>query len=195
MVTMIQNWRGAVEVNGTVYDSIEAASDAFKSFSGEWHIRLLPAVVKANTAQKSDGFRRSAVAEQKPEADVHEDEVRITVKAYMTRTSEPGFDFMQKWNNDNPMPLRTMVGYTIKETRGMRYMKLHGMGLAEVCCMRCGRRLTHPVSRHYGIGPECMTKLGIVADIDDVDAIKEKLEKVEWTGWVIKSAIIDEEEV
>ncbi len=113
----------------------------------------------------------------------------------MTRKASPDFDFMAKWNNDNPMPLRTMQGTIEKETRGMVYMHLHGVGLKEIRCLRCGKELTHPVSRLYGIGPECIKKVGIVADIEDVDSIKEQLENVEWTGWIIKSAITEQEEV
>lgn len=49
---------------------------------------------------------------------------KITVKKYMTEPSTPNFDFQDKWNNGKPMPLRTMQGEVIKETRGMYYMKL-----------------------------------------------------------------------
>ena len=103
---------------------------------------------------------------------------------------------MAKFNNDNPMPLRTMQGTIEKETRGMVYMKLHGVGREEIHCMRCGRSLTNPISRHYGIGPECMQKVGFVGiGIEEVDLIKEKLQEVTWEGWIIKSAITDQREV
>ena len=61
--------------------------------------------------------------------------------------------------------------------------------------MRCGRPLTNPVSQHYGIGPECMSKLGFVCDISDIDTIKKKLVDVVWEGWIIKSSIIEQEEL
>ena len=121
-------------------------------------------------------------------------ECTITVKKYMTETASPSFDFMAKWNNNNPMPLRTMTGTIEKETRGMVYMKLHGQAEPVVRCMRCGRMLTNPVSQHYGIGPECMSKLGLSCDITDIDTIKKKLVDVTWEGWIIKSAIIEKEE-
>ena len=82
---------------------------------------------------------------------------KIKVKNYMTKKSTPSFDFMLKWNNDNPMPMRVMVGDKLEETRGMVKMQLH----ADICekitetCMKCGRPLTNPVSRFFGIGPEC----------------------------------------
>ena len=188
MITMLKNWPGSVEVDGVSYDTVEAFRRSCKPFENDWHIKLLPRTEKRRT----DEDKRSEVH---PSSD-HQ-EFKITVKKYMTERTREGssFNFMQKFNDDNPMPLRTMVGWKEKETRGMVYMHLHGQGQEEICCMRCGRRLTHPVSRHYGIGPECMSKLGIVADIEDVDDIKEQLINIEWTGWIIKSAIISSEEV
>ena len=49
---------------------------------------------------------------------------KITVKKYMTEPSTPNFDFQDKWNDGKPMPLCTMQGEVIKETRGMYYMEL-----------------------------------------------------------------------
>ena len=49
---------------------------------------------------------------------------KITVKKYMTEPATANFDFQDKWNNGNPMPLCIMQGEVIKETRGMYYMKL-----------------------------------------------------------------------
>ena len=71
---------------------------------------------------------------------------KITVKKYMTEPSTSNFDFQDKWNDGNPMPLCIMQGEVIKETRGMYYMKL-------------------------------------------------KADDITWTGFVIKSAIKEWEEV
>ena len=49
---------------------------------------------------------------------------KITVKKYMTEPATSTFDFQDKWNNGNPMPLCIMQGEVIKETRGMYYMEL-----------------------------------------------------------------------
>ena len=49
---------------------------------------------------------------------------KITVKKYMTEPSTPNFDFQDRWNDGKPMPLCTMQGEVIKETRGMYYMIL-----------------------------------------------------------------------
>jgi hypothetical protein len=49
---------------------------------------------------------------------------KIMVKKYMTEPATVNFDFQDKWNNGNPMPLCIMQGETIKETRGMYYMEL-----------------------------------------------------------------------
>ena len=50
---------------------------------------------------------------------------KITVKKYMTEPATTTFDFQDKWNNGLPMPLCTMQGKVIKETRGMYYMELN----------------------------------------------------------------------
>lgn len=122
-------------------------------------------------------------------------EIKITVKPYMTKEATPEFDFMEKWNNNRPMPMRTMVGTVEKETKGMVYMHLHGYAQQTITCACCGKELTNPVSRLYGIGPVCLAKIGITRNIEDVENIKEELVKVEWTGWVIKSAITEQEEI
>lgn len=166
MVSLLQNYRGNIEVDGLLEQG--------KPF----HI-----ILKSNTPRQ-----------EKVQKD-NDKEYRITVKRYMTRKASPGFDFMAKMNEDVPMPLVTMVGKKIKETKGLVYMQLHGFGEATITCMCCGKELTNPISRHYGIGPVCMSKVGIVADIEDVDTIKEKLAELTWTGWIIKSAIIEEVEI
>ena len=49
---------------------------------------------------------------------------KITVKKYMTEPATANFDFQDKWNDGNPMPLCTMQGKVTKETRGMFHMEL-----------------------------------------------------------------------
>ena len=182
MLSMLQAWKGRVEVNGKVFDNIHVITPDIVQ-ENAFCIKLLP---KTETLVNNGG--RAVITE-------NETVYKITVKQYMTKEASPEFDFMAKWNNNVPMPLRTMTGTVVKQTRGMVYMKLHGVGEPVVTCMRCGKTLTNPISRHYGIGPECMCKLGIVADIDDVDNIKKQLVDVTWEGWIIKSAITKQEEI
>lgn len=179
MLTMMKNWKGAVEIDSTQYNNIEEATNDFKRNSENIHIKLL-------SANKS--AKKSVV-------DVSEDvsEYEITVKQYMTKKATADFDFMAKFNNDNPMPMRVMQGTVEKETRGMVYMKLHGLARPTITCFCCGKELTNPISRHYGIGPVCLSKLGIVREIDDVDGISEELVNIEWEGWIIKSSILKKE--
>ena len=178
---LLKDWKGEIEINDKHYTSVERCNFDFNALSNDTHIILHTSVKNA--------------VQSVVEAENSTTEYRITVKKYMTENSTPGFDFMTKWNNDNPMPLRTMTGTVEKETKGMVYMKLHGQAEPVIRCMRCGRLLTNPISQHYGIGPECMSKLGFVCDIDDVDTIKKKLVDVVWEGWIIKSAIIEKEEL
>lgn len=189
MLNMLESWKGQIEVNGKQYDSVERARIENKTFSGQVHIKLYCRAKTANTAAQS--------ASESIKSEIQNPTTyRITVKQYMTQKACAGFDFMLKWNNDVPMPLRMMTGTIEKETAGMYRMRLKGQAEATCTCMRCGRELKNPVSRYYGIGPECMAKLGMIRlDIADIDGISQKLTEIEWTGWVIKSAILSKEEV
>ena len=182
MITMLKDWKGKVEVNGTEYNSINDVKK--KDLKGNIHIRLFPNNYQEETAQA-----KKVVEECKS------GELRITVKPYMTKPATLDFDFMARWNSNNPMPMRIMEGVKVKETPGMVYMKLHGFAKPTITCYCCGKELTNPISRKYGIGPICLSKMGIVRDIEDVDGIIEELVNIKWEGWVIKSAIIEQEDV
>lgn len=184
MLTMLKNWNGPVEINGMSYEDMKHAILDFKPTSGQIHIVLQPKQLKR---QNADG---NAVKQ----ADTKQ-EYQLTVKKYMTQPASPEFDFMSKWNNNKPMPMRMMQGTVEKETRGMVYMKLHGMAKPTVTCFCCGKELTNPISRKYGIGPICLSKMGIVRDIEDVKGISEELVNLTWEGWIIRSAITEWEEV
>lgn len=191
MLTLLKNWKGPVEVNGTLYDSINAVNLADIKTLGEINIKLLHTEKIENKGNTSENRA------------VDVTEYQITVKRYMTQKASATFDFMEKWNNNIPMPLRTMVGTVEKETRGMVYMKLHGDIIEErVCsCMKCGRVLTNPVSQYFGIGPECGGHNYVHPFNTDeelkaaVDAYKKQLRDIKWEGWVIKSAITERKEV
>ncbi len=193
MLSMLKDWKGSIEINGVLYDSIQDASKIdSKTFSDSMRIVLHSA---SQNASQSVVERSDSVSDAV--------QYRITVKQYMTKKSTPEFDFMLRWNNDNPMPLRTMIGTVVKETRGMVYMKLHGDIYAEkVCtCMRCGRPLTNPVSQYFGIGPECGNH-NYVNPFNSEDELKmavsayrKQLQNIQWEGWIIKSAITEKEEI
>lgn len=181
LAKMLADWKGAVEIDGQRYESIQNAVSVFKTLSSDSHIKLL---AKQENVSKTKIERSSDITEY-----------LIEVKKYMTQKASPGFDFMAKWNNDNPMPMRIMQGTVEKETRGMIYMKLHGLAKPTITCRCCGKELTNPVSRYYGIGPICLEKMGILRNIDDIENIKEDLVNISWEGWIIKSAITKKEEV
>ena len=186
MLKLIESWKGAVEVDGVRYDSIQALTSSSKTFSDKVHIVL---------HASAENVIEKRTASEKQSISTDSTEYRITVKKYMTQPASVGFDFMLKWNDNKPMPMRTMQGTVEKETRGMVYMNLHGFGQKTITCACCGKELTNPVSRHYGIGPICLGKLGIVNPIDDIENIKEQLEKIKWSGWIIKSSITNKEEI
>jgi hypothetical protein len=120
---------------------------------------------------------------------------KITVKKYMTEPATPNFDFQDKWNNGKPMPLCIMQGEVIKETRGMYYMNLQGKAEPTSKCLVCGKTLTNPISKLYGIGLECSEKIGLIRIESEEEAkeklkhIMEQIDDISWTGWVIRSSI------
>lgn len=126
---------------------------------------------------------------------------KITVKKYMTEPATANFDFQDKWNDGKPMPLCIMQGEVIKETRGMYYMNLQGKAEPTSKCLVCGRVLLNPISKLYGIGPECSGKIGLIR-IESEEEAREKwnelvqqIGNIKWEGWVIKSAIKEWEEI
>lgn len=181
LAKMLADWKGAVEIDGQRYESVQNAESVFETLSSDSHIKLL---AKQENVSKAKIERSDDIVTYE-----------IEVKKYMTQKASPGFDFMAKWNNDNPMPMRIMQGTVEKETRGMIYMKLHGLAKPTITCRCCGKELTNLVSRYYGIGPICLGKMGILRDIDDIENIKEDLVNISWEGWIIKSAITKKEEV
>ena len=126
---------------------------------------------------------------------------KITVKKYTTEPATANFDFQDKWNNGKPMPLCIMQGEVIKETRGMYYMNLQGKAEPTSKCLVCGKTLTNPISKLYGIGPECSEKVGLIRIESEEEAkeklkhIMEQIDDITWTGFVIKSAIKEWEEI
>lgn len=194
MLSMLQHWKGAVEINGVHYENVaQALQNAKLSESQNINILLV--------SNKKQVLKRSETASITNSDDVQQ--YRITVKQYMTKPASPDFDFMQKWNNNNPMPFRTMIGTVEKETRGMVYMKLHADIYANVIptCMKCGRPLTNPVSQYFGVGPECgghnyINPFNSEEELKQaVSAYRAQLQKITWEGWVIKSAITEKEEI
>ena len=185
MLKMIANWKGAVEINGKLYENVQDAISDFETFNDDIHIVLHSAKKNAST---------SVTEHQSIESVQSATQYKITVKKYMTQKGNPSFDFMTKWNKDVPMPLRTMIGTVEKETRGMVYMKLHGDIYAEkICtCMKCGRALTNPVSQFFGIGPECgghnyVNPFSSQEELKAaVSAYKMQLQNIKWEGWIIK---------
>ena len=185
---MLSDWKGAVDIDGKSYSSINAIEHRI-SVGNTFHIQL-------HSASPKRAENHVAMSE-------NDTLYRIQVKAYMTKRATPEFDFMAKFNNDVPMPMRIMFGKKIKETKGMVYMELYCDMYANVMytCMRCGRPLTNKVSQFFGIGPECGNH-NYVNPFDTEEELKQAVESYRkqlrektWSGWVIKSAIIEEEKI
>lgn len=130
----------------------------------------------------------------------------IAVKKYMTEKATNDFDFMLKYNKNEPMPLREMAGFVLKESKSgkMVYMRCRGEIFSEVTetCMCCGKEITNDVSRYFGLGPVCghhnyRNPLGSKKELKDaVNSYRENyLHKIIWEGWIPKSAIIFEKAI
>lgn len=193
MINLLQGYKGSLEVNGHMYNSLNEVVQALKGYKGELTIVL-------NKGAKIKEYEAPANQENKVQEIQGSPIYRIKVRQYMTRPASPEFDFHTKWNNDQPMPMRIMVGRKLKETRGMVQMELWGEITEELTqhCMKCGRVLSNPVSKYFGIGPECgghnytnpfETDEELKLAVKDM---QEQLRNIKWTGWIIKSAIEEE---
>lgn len=190
MLSMLKDYKGTIEINGKKYDSVKDALKSFVSDSDTITIKL---------SSNRENARRTQMRAN-PEHLLK----KITVKQYMTRPATDEFTFMRDWNNNVPMPLRTMVGTVEKETRGMVYMKLHGDITEEktLHCLKCGRPITNPVSQYFGMGPECgcHNYINPFYSKEELEqAVKDYRENVlknlTWEGWIIRSSILSEEDV
>jgi hypothetical protein len=187
----IKDWPGAVEIDGTVYPSVAQAQNSLSADSLHFSSIKLCDKIKQAPERKNESVASDGATVYK-----------ITVRQYMTRPATPDFDFMAKWNNNNPMPLRTMIGTIEKETSGMVYMHLHGDITSEVTqyCLKCGRAITNPVSQFFGMGPECgghnythpfESEEELKSAVDSYR--RTHLQKIVWSGWIIKSSITEKE--
>lgn len=186
MLNILKVWKGQIIIDNVVYESCSDIPQDF-NFDGVSSISL----------QSNEECRAGQAAEAAGIV------YRVEVRQYMTKKASPAFDFMAKWNNDIPMPLRIMVGTYDKETPGMYHMNLHGDILEEKMqvCMKCGKPITNPVSQYFGMGPECSGH-GYInpfnSDEELAEAVsnyKKELQNITWTGWVIKTAITSMEEL
>lgn len=175
------NWQHPIKVNGKEYENSNEAYENLKDYKGpiQIHLNYANSVKSAENNEKHDTKY-----------------MRIYVKQYMTRKATPEFDFMEKMNDDNPMPMRLMEGEILDETPGMYKMKLRGVYIENVTkCSHCGRKLTNEVSQMYGMGPVCGKHFHIAAPetVEEFrlqkEEIKKSIQAVTWEGWVIKSAI------
>ena len=109
----------------------------------------------------------------------------IRVRPWLTKTKQ------------NPVPMATMAGTVMRETPKAIYASMRGIIAPSSLCLHCGRKLTHPVSLFYGIGPICggHFHLPMPEDEEAVRANWARMERaisdVKWFGWIPKSQIAE----
>jgi len=196
MLEYMREYKGPLTINGVEYDSVKSAENALLNYQGNITIMLNTKIKREQDLKVSAPSQRAKNTTSTSSETVY----KIKVRQYMTRPSTPDFDFHKKWNNDTPMPMRIMVGKKLKETKGMVQMELWGAITEEQTshCMKCGKVLSNPVSRYFGIGPECgghnyVNPFETEEELNQAVAeMKQKLAETRWTGWIIKSAIEEE---
>lgn len=192
MLEFLRNYTGEIKVNGETIQNQNIAQ-VLDDLTGNIQIHLKPV--------ENARVRNAFTLKQEAVRDETKVQYNVLVKPWMTQKSNGTFNFMMTWNNDVPMPLRFMSGNINKETQGMFNMTLHGVAQKTNMCSVCGRTLTNPISRLFGIGPECMQKVGVFADISieeaeqKLDEINKRIESLTWTGWIAKSAVMEMVEV
>lgn len=185
MLHILEKYGQEFLVNDEKYTSIDDAKTRLKNYEGKIKIIL--------------NYKKC----EKKEELINNNEFKIKVRRYMTKPSSPEFDFHDRWNNGNPMPMRIMIGQKLKETKGMIKMRLRGDIIEEISthCMKCGRILTNPISKYFGIGPECGNHgYNNPFETDDelmnaIKDVKKQLNTIKWEGWIIKSAIEQMQEI
>ena len=197
MLQYLQYYNGPLTVNGQSFNTTSEAIEAFGDFNGELVVTINHQLATGAKKQR----RKQHTEHSKPN---NTDVYQIKVKKYMTMPSTADFDFQKKWNNNEPMPMRIMCGVILKETKGMYKMEMWAEITQEQTqqCMKCGRPLTNPVSKYFGIGPECGGHNYTHPFSSDAE-LKAEVKKynnelkvnTSWTGWVIKSAILEKEQI
>lgn len=127
-------------------------------------------------------------------------EYKVMVKPWMTNynTFMDGNSFLMKYNKC-PMPFCTMYGKKLQETPTMIRMELYADIREEYTenCIKCGKPLTNEVSKYLGIGPECGHHNYTLPFEDEQKLnearkeIKENLKQIKWEGWILKSGIVN----
>lgn len=192
MLEFLKNYPGYLEVNGKRIEN-DNLDNILNNTFGKIVINLIPKKESRSTDKIKSNER---VVKNNTDT-----EYDIVVKPWMTKKSTEDFNFMLNWNNNIPMPFRYMRGVINKQTPGMYNMTLRGVPKNTETCSVCGKTLTNPISRLFGIGPECMQKCGIFGDItieqaeQKLDEINKRIEETIWTGWIAKSAILQMTEV
>lgn len=198
MVSLLRTWKGKIELNGVLYNSIEEVQknvDLSKLNNTNVTIKLLKDGYIADTDKTQN--------KNKVEESSNTTQYVVTVKRWMTQKSSPSFDWMAKVNNDIPMPAMTMVGTILQETPKMIKMELKVDIYAPTVktCMMCGKTLTNPISKYFGMGPECggHNYTNPFSSDEELQAAVEEYRKVlnskTWTGYIAKSAITEMKEV
>lgn len=175
MFEFLKTYKGKILVNEAELDN-DSAITLLDNSDGDFIIKLFP---------------------KEEEPIIYADKIKIIVKPSMTKIDNSSLtNFNNQYNNGIPMPLRTMFGEITRETKSMYYANLHGKVVVTARCMKCGRTITNKLSMYFGIGPECGKDLRILTPQTREEyekykkTIEDRIEKINWQGWIPKSSVI-----
>ena len=112
------------------------------------------------------------------------------LKQLQPRTTKRGTVYLRQWFARKIGTPRELEVQVTAETDKAYKVKGRAIATPTDTCRHCGRKLTHPVSVLYGIGPECGKHYHIPQEEQDVERIREMITSIKYEGWIPKSGIV-----
>jgi len=201
MLRLLQKvgYAGKVEVDGEVFSSVGEAILKLSGYDGTVRVRPLWPLLDEEAEKMSAEYVGPPKKENEEKSPIRLGmglEYEVTVRAYMAQPDRMNFHFHAKFNGGVPMPFRTMRGRVINRTEKMVKMDLYAYPTATNECLCCKRRITHPISRMYGVGPDCAQLFNIPRYesrddlVDNMKNLRKQMKKIVWSGYIPNSAIL-----
>lgn len=109
---------------------------------------------------------------------------------------------LERWfthKDENKFPVRIWHGWVEYESAKALHVNLWVQPGQDGECLRCGRTLTHPISKYVGLGPECgkhyykgynlETSTHMNEWNDLLEFIKKGYDGVTYNGWIPRKSV------